>query len=235
MSIQVFVEGGGDRRSHTACRKAFSALFDKLLGNRPKPRIIASGSGDQAYRDFCRSLADDAKNLPLLLVDSEGPVEIGKTAAAHLRERWTGALPEGQVHLMVQCMEAWFFADKTTLAAYYGDGFKESALPANRRIEEIPKKDLLDALARATKDTGKKRYHKTRHGFDILERLDPQLVRQCCPSPTHFSGFLCSLSTSSKLRATIRSSGEGRLQHFLAPLPEAGRSGVFGRARLGTV
>jgi hypothetical protein len=183
VSVHVFVEGGGDRRSYIACRKAFSEFFRRLLGDRPKPRIIASGSRDEAYRDFCRALDNDPENFPMLLVDSEEPVPAGKTATAHLRDRdhWTEALPQGQVHLMVQCMEAWFLADKTVLAQYYGDEFKEAALPANPSIEEIPKDDLLDRLARATASTSKGRYHKTRHAFEILEQLDPQRVQQRSP------------------------------------------------------
>ena len=90
------------------------------------------------------------------------------------------------MHLMVQCMEAWFLADKTILTQYYGGKFRESALPANPRIEEVPKNDLLDGLARATVATSKGRYHKTQHAFDILERLDPQSVQQQSP----FAGAL---------------------------------------------
>lgn len=181
MSVHVFVEGGGSQnRTRTACRKAFSVFFEKVLGDRPKPRVIASGSRNEAYGDFCRSLSDDSGTIALLLVDSEDPVPSGKTPAAHLRDRdqWTKPLPDGQVHLMVQCMEAWFLADKGKLADYYGNGFKESALPANPQVEGISKKDIFDGLIRATAATSKGAYHKTWHGFEILERLDPGTVQQ---------------------------------------------------------
>lgn len=181
MSTHVFVEGGGDRRSKVACRKAFSVFFGKLLGERPKPRIVPSGSRDEAYRDFCRP--HDPGTSPILLVDSEDPVPAAKTAAVYLRDRdhWIRSLPDGQVHLMVQCMEAWFFADKAMLADYYGDGFSQSALPPNPKIEEIPKKDIFQGLEQATVKTSKKAYHKTRHGFEILERLDPHAVQVSSP------------------------------------------------------
>lgn len=183
VSVHVFVEGGGDqRRTQTACRRAFSTFLGKMLGDRPKPHIVASGSRDQAYRDFSRSLASDPDSFAVLLVDSEDPVVAGKTATAHLRDRdpWT-RLPDGQVHLMVQCMEAWFLADKEMLAQYYGNGFNESALPRNPKIEEISKRDVLRGLERATAQTRKKTYHKTRHGFDIVERLDPYAVQRLSP------------------------------------------------------
>jgi hypothetical protein len=181
VSVHVFVEGGGDQsRTKTACRKAFHIFFENLLGDRAQPRIIASGSRDQAYRDFSRALSEDSDIYPLLLVDSEDPIPSGKTAATHLRDRdhWTKPLPDGQVHLMVQCMEAWFLTDKAMLAQYYGEGFKEASLPANPKIEEIPKRDVFDGLDRATVATSKGGYHKTRHGFDLLERLDPGVVQQ---------------------------------------------------------
>jgi hypothetical protein len=183
VSVRVFVEGGGDPRSQTACRKAFSIFFGKLLGGRPKPRVVASGNRDQAYRDFSLSLSGEADTRAILLVDSEDPVPAGKTPAEHLRDRdhWTKPLPDGQVHLMVQCMEAWFLTDKKMLAQYYGNGFRQPALPPNPKIEEIPKKDVLHGLERATAETRKGAYHKTRHGFDILERLDPGAVQKGSP------------------------------------------------------
>jgi Domain of unknown function (DUF4276) len=176
VSVHIFVEGGGSQpRTKTACRKAFHVFFEKLLSDRPKPRIVASGSRDEAYRDFCRALSEDPDVFPVLLVDSEDRLPPGKTPAAHLRDRdqWTKPLPDGQVHLMVQCMEAWFLADKGKLAEYYGN-----ALPANPRVENISKKDIFDGLDRATAATIKGAYHKTRHAFEILERLDPGTVQQ---------------------------------------------------------
>jgi hypothetical protein len=181
VSVHVFVEGGGDQgRTKTACRKAFHVFFERLLGDRPKPRIIASGSRDEAYRDFSRSLSDGSTTFAVLLVDSEDPVPVGKTAGTHLRDRdrWTKPLPDGQVHLMVQCMEAWFLADKAMLAEYYGDRFNPSALPPNPNIEEILNADVFRGLEQATRATTKGIYHKTRHGFEILARLDPGLVQR---------------------------------------------------------
>jgi hypothetical protein len=178
----VFVEGGGPlAKTQTACRKAFRLFFEKVLGDRPKPRIVASGSRDEAYHDFCRSLENDPDTFPVLLVDSEDPVPAGKNAWTHLRDRekhWTNAMPDGQVYLMVQCMEAWFLADIPAVEQYYGHEFKASALPGNPNIEQISKPDVMNGLHNATRATGKGPYHKTKHGFDILERIDAASVRQ---------------------------------------------------------
>jgi hypothetical protein len=184
VSVCLYVEGGGPNRSGPsaiACRKAFHVFLEKVFGDKPRPRIIASGSRDKAYDDFSKAL-DDPDSFAVLLVDSEDPVTSGRTAAEHLRHRekhWT--IPDEQVHLMVQCMEAWFLADKDALARYYGDGFKASALPGNLKIEEIPKLDVMSGLAAATKATNKGSYHKTRHGFDLPERIDPFLVTRASP------------------------------------------------------
>lgn len=193
MSVCVFVEGGGDqRRTRIACRKAFGAFFGKMLGHGPRPRVEACGSRNEAYRDFCRSVQHDPDNLAILLVDAEGPVAAGKTRCEHLRDQdgWTNRMPEAQVHLMVQCMESWFLADRATLQGFYGQGFRPNALPGNPEVEEIPKRAVMDGLARTTRDTVKGEYHKTRHGFPILENLDPAKVSDGSPNARTFFDFL---------------------------------------------
>lgn len=194
MNVRVFVEGGGpNRRTQIACRKAFRQFFEKFVGESVShPSISACGSRNEAYRDFCRSLQHDHDILAILLVDAEAPVDAGKKPCAHLREQdgWTHAMPEPQVHLMVQCMESWLLADRTTLQGFYGQGFRPNALPANPAIEAIPKQDVMEGLARATKDTTKGEYHKTRHGFAILENLDPVKVSDRSPHAKAFLDFL---------------------------------------------
>jgi hypothetical protein len=151
VSVQVFVEGGGNQaRTRTACRKAFHTFFEKLLGDLPKPRIIPCGSRNDAYGDFCRSISTDQDITAILLVDSECALVEGRTAVNHLRisDKWASPLPEGQVHLMVQCMEAWFLADRPTLLSFYGDRFKGAALPRNPNIEAIAKQDVIAGLER---------------------------------------------------------------------------------------
>jgi hypothetical protein len=78
-------------------------------------------------------------------------------------------------------MEAWFLADRQALIDYYGQGYRDGGLPGNPSPEQILKRDLMDGLSRATRDTSKGEYHKTRHGFPILEKLDPAAVRARCP------------------------------------------------------
>lgn len=185
MSLRIYVEGGGNQRpSLAACRRASRSFFEKILGQGAyPPRIIAAGDRRSAYDDFCRAIRSNRDgDTILLLADSEGPV----TAAAvwtHLRQRegdqW--ARPDGatedQAHLMVQCMESWLLADRMALREYYGQGFLSNSLPGNQNVEEIARNDVLRHLQHATRPTQKGEYHKTRHGFDILENLNPTLVR----------------------------------------------------------
>jgi hypothetical protein len=49
----------------------------------------------------------------------------------------------------------------------------------------------MEGLSRATKDTATKgEYHKTRHGFAILESIDPAKVRERSPHAKAFLDFL---------------------------------------------
>lgn len=185
MSTKIYVEGGGNKqRTIQACRAAFSKYFAKVAASGAQPRIVASGSRQKAYQDFVKGLDDPKYDRVLLLVDAEGPVDAGD-AWSHLlkHDRW--AKPAGAndnaAHLMVQCMESWFLADKDFLAAFYGEGFHRNALPARSDIEHVPKADVSADLAKATKHSQKGIYHKTRHGFDILSGIDPQKIEALSP------------------------------------------------------
>ncbi len=87
-------------------------------------------------------------------------------------------------------MESWFLADRAALQEYYGHGFRPNTLPGNPAVEEVTKQDVMEGLARATQDTTKGEYHKTRHGFDILGALDPVKVGNGSPHAQTFLEFL---------------------------------------------
>ena len=103
----------------------------------------------------------------------------------HLKARDGWERPDGatdsQCHLMVQVMESWFLADADTLDSFYGQGFRKQDLSANPSIEEVPKQDVFDRLARATRNTSKGSYQKGVDSFAILEKLDPTKVRNSSP------------------------------------------------------
>lgn len=184
--IRLYVEGPQDVHSAKKLRTGMSAflcsLRDEARRQRAQWTVVACGHRQDAYRDFKNGQTRYPGAFNVLLVDSEGPFGGSPRAYLAAADRWElSGIPEEQVHLMVQAMEAWFIADPEALAAYYGQGFAGNALPASRNVEEVPKDDLVPALKRATRDTSKGEYHKTRHAFDILARLDPAKVRRRAP------------------------------------------------------
>lgn len=148
------------------------------------PKIMPCGPRNAAYDDFCTALKQTATNdFIILLVDSEAEVTPDDSAWEHLRKRdeWTKPrrAKNENAHLMVQCMEAWFIADRDSLREYFGQYFKPNALPARNDIENISKSDLEKALEKATTATRKGAYHKGKHSFDILAKLNPDKVKSC--------------------------------------------------------
>ena len=186
VKITIYVEGGGDASTlKTKCRQGFSEFFKKL---GIKARIVACGGRQNAYDSFCIGLNTTKNNeFCLLLVDSEAPVKANISVWQHvfLREgdKWPKPDKATDEHLnfMVECMEAWFMADKQALISYYGQGFKQNALSQNVDIEAISKQDLYDTLNKATRNTSKGAYSKGGHSFGILSQIDANKVIAISP------------------------------------------------------
>lgn len=200
VGITVYVEGGGDRREQQArLRRAFSEFIGKAGLVSRMPRVVLCGGRDQAY-DYFRIAHKINTRTVLLLVDSEGPVT-AESAWLHLktRDRWERPLgaSNDQCHLMVQLMESWFLADLAVLAEYYGSGFRVNVIPQRSDIEEVPKSDVSDKLEQATRGTSKGRYHKGRHSFELLRRIDPAKVMDASPYAKRFVNSLKQFSSSS--------------------------------------
>ena len=184
MNATIYVEGGGDGKLlRSVCRRAFSKFFAKAGMADRLPKVVACGRRESVYGDFCDAVEgnDDQGRTIFLLVDSEAPVT-NSEPWRHLKGSDNWNRPQNaaadSAHLMVQCMEAWFYADKDALERFFGPGFNASALSDRVDIEDIPKQDVLDGLAAATRQAkrGRGRYHKGRHSFDILRLIDPHKV-----------------------------------------------------------
>ncbi|MDE0391726.1 MAG: DUF4276 family protein [Rhodospirillales bacterium] len=187
MKVKVYVEGGGNGKSlRPKCRQGFSSFFAKANLTGRMPKIIACGGRNSAFDKFRTALKlRNADEFVVLLVDSEDPVADGAGPWLHLMRRDDWEKPDmatdDNAHLMVQCMEAWFLADKDGLAAYFGQGFNRNALPGRQQIEDVAKDDVLDGLKRATRQSKRGEYGKGRHSFDILEQTDPAKVTDASP------------------------------------------------------
>ena len=188
MKIIVHVEGGGKTRElKKKCRRSFGEFFRKAGLKGRLPRIFAGGSRGKTYGAFRDALDRAGQNdFIVLLVDSEGPVADSSGPWPHLRTRDDWDKPEDatvdNAHLMVQCMEAWFIADKDRLVKFFGQGFNRNALPGNRNIEEVAKADVLDGLRNATRQCQPKgEYGKGQHSFELLSEIDPAKVMAASP------------------------------------------------------
>lgn len=200
--MKLFVEGGGDTPSlRGECRRGFARFFERA-GISQKPRTVACGSRNNAFDSFCTALMQGERAM--MLVDSEGPVPRAAQASAdagrwkpwlHLArcDGWRQPLDSEdlQCHLMVQCMEAWLLADRATLQAFFGRGFRANALPEpGKTLESVDKQDLFGALAMATASCRRNSYSKGAHSFELLALLDPEKVQAASPWAARLIGTL---------------------------------------------
>ncbi len=184
--IAIYLEGGGDgARTKRSLRRGMdrflSPLKEAARTRRMHWRLGACGSRENAFSRWSQDPEDTRYPVRILLVDAEDPVQ--GSAADHLRRRegWKfGVHQDHKVHLMAQTMETWLVADPAGLEAYYGARFHRAALPVTPDLESVPRKQMEDALERATARTQKGGYHKTRHAPHLLERIASERVRHRC-------------------------------------------------------
>jgi len=183
VNVEVYVEGGGAGKAlKSRCRHGFSEFFRRAGLSGRMPAIVACGSRNDAYDSYCTAIAAAGQDdFPVLLVDSEAAVTQEPWNHLKTRDDWDRPVyaADEHAHLMVQCMEAWFLADRELLARFYGQGFSEGPLPGSRNVEEIPKQSVFHALGMATRQSKTKgEYGKTEHSFELLGQLDPKKVRE---------------------------------------------------------
>jgi hypothetical protein len=186
--VWIYVEGGGGKDSKDQLRQAFGRFLTRprvtAREQRIRWRVVLCGSREQTYQKFQHRLRMQPDGGPVfLLVDADRPVN--GTAREHLsagETRWDLSFAsDKQCHLMVQVMESWFMADPVALAAFYGRDFAAGQIPGRANVEEIPKSQVYDSLARATRNTRKGKYDKADHAPEILKSLDPDRVRRRAP------------------------------------------------------
>jgi hypothetical protein len=184
--IAIYLEGGGDStegkaRLRQGMGEFLSALREEARARRLRWKIVACGSRGATHDAFLHAGRTELDTFCVLLVDSEEQVAAAPIAHLKARDGWALAgIHEHQVHLMVRTMESWLVADPDALARYYGQGFRRDALPAAPDLESVSKADVIRTLEQATRDTQKGLYHKTRHGSELLSRVDQARSRQRC-------------------------------------------------------
>jgi Domain of unknown function (DUF4276) len=175
--IRIYFEG--DKSLRPGFRAFFRELEDRARAARCKFNLVSSGG--TAKRDFGIAIRSHANAWNILLIDSEGPDNGELTASLIAEQRWSKEHKDS-IFWMVEMMESWFHADKEAVQRFYKDGFNIQAMKANPNVEQISKKDLVDGLKAATRNSPKGRYHKTRHAPALLELIDPNRVRQAAPN-----------------------------------------------------
>ena len=187
--IRIYIEGGGEGKNTKALlRQGFSSFFKELVevvqSKKIKWNITLCGSRNNAFRDFKNALATHPDAFVILLVDSEAPVTQSPWEHLKSRDNWDApsGIDETHCYLMVQTMEAWFMADSDTLKKFYGEGFKEKAIPKKSNVETIEKDLLKRSLEAATRDTKSKgEYQKIQHASTLLGMLKVDKVRKASP------------------------------------------------------
>jgi hypothetical protein len=170
--IRIYFEGN---RLLSSGFSAFFGQLSRLARDRQiKFRLISAGSGSAACRDFGIALKTHGEAWNILLKDSEGPSHENLSTSLCQQLEWDESQAES-IFWMVEMMESWFHADKEALEEFYGRGFNRNALKSNRKVEDIPKKDLKTGLQNATRKTRAGDYfeNKTSHGPKLLERTNP--------------------------------------------------------------
>lgn len=206
---KIYIEGGGEGRAlEVLFRRAWARFFGSagLVGRMPA--VVRGGSREETYRKFSTAVAAArSQEVPILLVDAEGPVASDHTVWQHLGKRDDWSRPNGaeedQAFLMVQFMETWLVADPDGLAKYFGAGFRPSALRSWPDLEGVPKETVLRALERASAKC-RTPYAKGKVSFELLAVTDPKSVEAKCP---HARRFLEHLRHGFSLGAGATASG----------------------------
>ncbi len=198
-SIAIYMEGGGKgKNSKAALRQGMDEFLREIKESaRAKAwhwKLVPCGSRNEAFKYFRHAFSETNDFTVVLLVDSECSV-IG-TPRSHVidRDKWdlTG-ISDDFIHLMIQTMESWIVSDPEAMSKYYGQGFRPNALPASSNVEKVNKGDISKALEIATNLTLKGEYLKIKHARDLLKLIEPQKVRQKCPSCNQLFKYLLGL------------------------------------------
>ncbi len=206
-AIEIYIEGGGDSKHlWRELRLGFDVLFRTLKtaakAKGLKWNLSLGGGRPETCKDFIQaSQQADKHTLVVLLVDSDTPLPLNDDENADSAARknalrdsytkfdWKSIAPEN-IHLMVQCMEAWIVADPDALASYYGKNFHSNKLPTRQNLEEEPKASLYDKLDQAVCHTQKAKYKKIEHASKLLSMLDAGKVASRCPRFNTFTSWL---------------------------------------------
>lgn len=159
----LFIEGTKDDRNGNL-REGFHKLLEqKLKGNMPR---IKMGNGViEAKKTFISNFSN--KNLSeysFLLIDLDD-CESNKNKKI---DEYQLNDYSSYIFFMIQEMEAWFLSQPNILDDFYNDNISQKVTDKNYKEFEDP----AEYLQKLTKNSKRKKYHKVKHGVELLKRLN---------------------------------------------------------------
>ena len=142
MSINLYVEGGGDARIDRLARDLFRSLFQGHV--QQLPHVVMGRGGNDTIKKFVAERRRGGSHV--LLIDLEGP-----RSKSPLRVQFESVdstlaeVEDRDLHCMVQFMEAWLLASESGLRGRYKPR-KDAALPPWAsppvELESIPRDQI---------------------------------------------------------------------------------------------
>jgi hypothetical protein len=172
--VILFIEGESNSPNGDL-RQGFSKLLEqKLKGKLPK--IILGDGKSKAIDKFKNNQLKG--DLFLLLVDLDKSEN--ERDSDLLENQLTSQ--KDNVFYMIQEMESWFLSQPKILDEFYGIDNQRKKVS-----EKLPKKKASDfanpdeKLMELTKNTDKGKYHKIKHGVELLKLLDATQLEKDFP------------------------------------------------------
>ena len=206
MKAKIYAEGGGppdadkdidpagqmervetrDKSLHIRCRDGFAGLLERCGLDRGRFQVIPCGGRGEARNDFLiEHGAAAGEYYVALLIDSEDSVSCIDETWKHLKGFFNWQRPreaqDDQVLFMTRCMETWIVADRSILREHFGENLQVSELPERDGLEGVSPGMLENRLKSATQDCPEP-YSKGRNSFDVLGKLNPNILEAWLPS-----------------------------------------------------
>lgn len=194
LTARVYIEG--DKELRIAFDRFFrNAVGDCSSNKNVKLEVIALGGRNDVVKRFNQALVKQEKDvICILLVDSEGPLDERLTVKDNLQRSLKGdskqehpfsvsdLAHEENLYLMVQCMEAWFLADREKLTQYFGLRLDTHLLPKGSNVEAMSVVDVVEGLTQSTKGKGPRNtYDKIKDAVPLLRMIRPDVVADNAP------------------------------------------------------